>query len=68
MGIDLDRCRGSETGETEDWAAMIIDQLDSYTEINPPRTGYHIIVKGVTVRVATEQKPSNCRNTRDSLL
>ena len=46
VGVDLDTCRDSETGEIEDWAQMIIGRLDSYTEISPSGTGYHIIVRG----------------------
>lgn len=46
VGIDLDKCRDSKTGEIEDWAQVIIDRLDSYTEISPSGTGYHIIVRG----------------------
>ncbi|EMA56996.1 phage NrS-1 polymerase family protein [Halorubrum kocurii] len=46
IGIDLDDCRDPETGEPTDWAAAIIDQLDSYTEVSPSGTGYHILVTG----------------------
>ncbi|WP_424006974.1 hypothetical protein [Haloferax denitrificans] len=46
VGVDLDNCRSRETGETEAWATVIIDQLASYTEISPSGTGYHIIVRG----------------------
>ena len=46
VGVDLDKCRTRETGETEAWATEIIDQLASYTEISPSGTGYHIIVRG----------------------
>ncbi|WP_416838720.1 hypothetical protein [Haloferax sp. DFSO52] len=46
VGIDLDKCRDSETGEPEEWAQMIIERLDSYTEVSPSGTGYHVIVKG----------------------
>lgn len=46
VGVDLDKCRDGETGETEEWANVIIDRLNSYTEISPSRTGYHVIVEG----------------------
>jgi primase-polymerase (primpol)-like protein len=46
IGIDLDDCRDAETGEPTDWAETIIDQLDSYTEVSPSGTGYHILVAG----------------------
>jgi putative DNA primase/helicase len=29
-GIDLDKCRNPETGEIEDWANELIEQLNSY--------------------------------------
>src|SRR3954471_13380293 len=38
-GVDLDRCLDPETGEIEPWAQEIIEELDSYTEISPSRTG-----------------------------
>lgn len=46
VGVDLDKCRNSETGATEAWAQEIIDRLDSYTEVSPSGTGYHILVQG----------------------
>jgi putative DNA primase/helicase len=45
-GIDLDKCRDSETGEMEPWVKEIISQLNSYTEISPSGTGVHILIKG----------------------
>lgn len=45
VGVDLDNCR-DEDGNSPTWAADIIDQLNSYTEISPSGTGYHIIVMG----------------------
>jgi len=46
VGVDLDKCREPDTGVTENWAQDIIEQLDSYTEISPSRTGYHVLVTG----------------------
>ena len=46
VGIDLDRVLNTDTGELADWAADIVDRLDSYTEISPSGTGLHIFVKG----------------------
>ncbi|ELZ89101.1 phage NrS-1 polymerase family protein [Haloferax sulfurifontis] len=45
VGVDLDKCRSRETGETDEWATEIINQLTSYTEVSPSGTGYHIIVR-----------------------
>lgn len=45
-GVDLDGCVDLETGVIADWAASIIDQLDSYAELSPSGTGVHIIVIG----------------------
>lgn len=46
IGVDIDKVRDPETGKTEDWAKEIIDRLNSYTEVSPSGTGYHVIVKG----------------------
>src|ERR1022692_973376 len=46
IGVDLDRCRDAETGETREWAADVIAHLDSYTEASPSGSGVHIILKG----------------------
>jgi len=46
MGVDLDDCRDPETGEPTDEAQQIIDDLDSWTEVSPSGTGYHVIVQG----------------------
>ena len=45
-GIDLDRCRDTETGDIEPWAQEIVDSIRSYTEISPSGTGLHLIVRG----------------------
>jgi hypothetical protein len=44
-GADLDGCRQSG-GADEPWAAEIIRELDSYTELSPSGHGVHVIVKG----------------------
>jgi putative DNA primase/helicase len=44
-GIDIDKCRDTETGDLEPWARKIVDALDSYTEVSPSGTGLHIFVK-----------------------
>ncbi|SEK33730.1 phage NrS-1 polymerase family protein [Haloferax larsenii] len=46
VGVALDACRERETGATEDWAQVIVDRLDSYTEVDPSGSGYHVIVRG----------------------
>jgi len=46
VGIDLDKCRNSEAGTIEPWARKIIDQLASYSEVTPSRTGVHVILFG----------------------
>jgi hypothetical protein len=47
VGVDLDKCRNAETGATQPWALEVIKMLDSYTELSPSKTGYHILLKGV---------------------
>ncbi|WP_042661976.1 hypothetical protein [Haloferax sp. ATB1] len=46
VGVDLDDCRDAETGDVDDDAQDIIDRLDSYTEVSPSGTGYHVLIKG----------------------
>lgn len=45
-GVDLDKCRDSETGDLEEWAAEIIRDLGGYAEASPSGTGVHVIVRG----------------------
>jgi hypothetical protein len=45
-GIDLDHCRDPETGEIKPWARQIIAGLNSYTEVSPSGTGFHIYGQG----------------------
>jgi len=46
VGVDLDDCRDPQTGDVDAEALDIIDRLDSYTEISPSGTGYHVLIKG----------------------
>ena len=46
VGVDLDDARDRKTETPTDWAAAVIDDLDSYTEISPSGTGYHVLVEG----------------------
>jgi len=46
VGVDLDDCRNPETGDLDSTAADIVDRLDSYTEISPSGTGFHVLVEG----------------------
>lgn len=41
--LDLDGCRDTLTGEIELWAADLVDECGSYTEITPSGTGLRII-------------------------
>ena len=45
-GVDLDDVRDADTGRPTDTAKAIIERLDSYTEVSPSGTGYHIYVRG----------------------
>lgn len=44
-GVDLDACRDPETGEVDDWAVDVLRRLESYTEVSPSGTGFHVIVE-----------------------
>lgn len=46
VGVDLDKCRGPDSGEVAAWAAEIVSALNSYTEISPSGRGIHIIARG----------------------
>ena len=43
-GIDLDHC--VKDGVLDEFAAEVVAQLDSYTEISPSGTGLHVITSG----------------------
>ncbi len=45
-GVDLDKCRDPKTGELEEWAAAIVQELGGYAEASPSGTGVHVITKG----------------------
>lgn len=47
LGVDLDKCRDSQTGVIESWAQEIIDRIGSYSEVSPSGTGVRIFVRGV---------------------
>ena len=46
VGVDLDDCRDPETGDVDEGALDIIGRLDSYTEVSPSGTGYHVLISG----------------------
>jgi hypothetical protein len=46
VGIDLDHCRNPDTGEIAPWAAAIIKQVATYSEVSPSGTGVHLIGRG----------------------
>lgn len=41
--LDLDDCRDPATGEIADWAADLVEECDSYTELTPSGGGLRII-------------------------
>lgn len=45
-GVDIDEGRGPDTGTVKEWVVDVLLRLQSYTEVSPSGTGYHIIVKG----------------------
>lgn len=46
VGIDLDKCRDSNTGQLEAWAAAIVDALNTYAETSPSGTGVRLFMRG----------------------
>jgi hypothetical protein len=45
-GVDLDECRDPATGDIDSWAAEIVKELCSYTEVSPTGTGVKVILRG----------------------
>ena len=45
-GVDLDACRNPETGYVERWAAEIVTEANSYSEVSPSGTGVKVFVRG----------------------
>jgi len=41
-GIDLDDCRDPDSGDLEAWAADLLDDVRTFTEISPSGTGLHL--------------------------
>lgn len=46
FGVDIDACRNPETGELTDWAAQIVERLDTYWEVSPSGYGIKAIGRG----------------------
>ncbi len=46
VGVDLDKCRDTTSGQIEPWAQEIVRELDSYTELSPSGTGLHVLLSG----------------------
>ena len=42
VAIDFDHVRDPKTGEVEKWALAAIKDLNSYTELSPSATGFHV--------------------------
>lgn len=45
VGIDLDHCRDPLTGAIEPWAAEVMAQLNTYTEVSPSGTGLRAVAE-----------------------
>lgn len=39
MGVDLDDCRDPQTGDLDGWAGLVVDDVETYTEVSPSGTG-----------------------------
>jgi putative DNA primase/helicase len=46
VGVDLDHCRNTDTGDIESWAWEIMRELNTYTEISPSGTGLRFLAEG----------------------
>jgi putative DNA primase/helicase len=55
-GVDIDDARDSETGSPSDTAQEIITRVESFTEVSPSGTGYHVYVFGTLPPDAKNRK------------
>ncbi|MBA2704786.1 MAG: hypothetical protein H0U60_13155, partial [Blastocatellia bacterium] len=46
VGIDLDGCRDLESGQIEEWARVLIESFDTYTEVSPSGSGVKLFGRG----------------------
>jgi primase-polymerase (primpol)-like protein len=46
VGVDLDDCRDPKTGVPSEVAQNIVVSLESFTEVSPSGTGFHVIIEG----------------------
>ncbi|ELZ43744.1 hypothetical protein C463_08739 [Halorubrum californiense DSM 19288] len=46
VGVDLDDCRDPDAERPTAWVAEILDTLNSYAEVSPSGTGYHVLATG----------------------
>jgi putative DNA primase/helicase len=60
VGVDLDHCRDSETGELEAWAEDIVKRLNSYTEITPSSKGLRIFLYGEIKNPGRKKGKTEC--------
>ncbi len=44
LGVDLDNC--AFDGQPDSWAEEVINQLNTYTEVSPSGTGFHMLMVG----------------------
>ena len=56
-GVDLDHAIDPETREIATWAREIIAALDTYTEISPSGTGFHLIARAEGFSIEYHKKP-----------
>lgn len=59
-------CRVPDTGISTDDAVAIVDDLASYTGVNPSETGVHALVKDALLRAAIATETSSVTRRRGS--
>ncbi len=59
VALDLDHCRSKETGEIAPWAATIVTEMDTYTELSPSQEGLRLF--------AYARKPDRARTKRGNV-
>lgn len=69
--VDIDRVRDPETGDVEEWALELIDELDTYCELSASGKGFHLIARATLPRdfhVDPDQVEIYAGNTSNKLM
>ncbi len=66
IGVDIDNCRNSVTGELTQFATDVINQLDTYCEVSPSGEGVKLLIR-TTENGIERLNGYRCKNDRVGL-